>query len=221
MPRFALIFDMDGVLLPSEEYNFQSYNEYFKPYGFSFEEQDKHFFLGRTVAQMLDVIGERHNISFDKHDFSEKTAEIQVSLMRKDALQPEPALCRFLQKAEREGVPLAVGTSSTRRRAEMLLSFLRLEHFFSALVTAEDVENHKPEPDVFLKAASLLAVPPGRCVVIEDAPAGIIAAKSAGMAAVGYTLFHKKDPSGLEHADLCLPSFEHFSPQEAGKLLTY
>ncbi len=221
MQKLALIFDMDGVLLPSEAYNFASYNAYFQNYGFSFEEQDKHFFLGKTVAQMLETIGKRHNIQFDKHDFSQKTAVIQIKLMQEDKLKANPELLQLLTKAKNAGIPLAVGTSSTRERAEKLLAFLKIDHFFSALVTAEDVSRHKPEPDVFLKAAKRLNASPASCVVFEDAPAGVEAAKKAKMKAVGYTAFRKGESATLQlhKAHRCISCFSELSLGSLKKLL--
>ena len=79
---------------------------------------------------------------------------------------------------------MAVGTGSEHRMAEMLLRHLGLFNCFDAIVGADDVQCHKPEPDTFLRCAELIGVPPEKCVVFEDADFGIQAAKSAGMAVV-------------------------------------
>jgi beta-phosphoglucomutase-like phosphatase (HAD superfamily) len=90
----------------------------------------------------------------------------------------------------RRGVPRAVATSATRRDADVLLAEVGLRHHFETIVTVEDVHWGKPNPEVYLKAAAALALPPASCLVFEDALVGVHAARNAGMRVIGVTTAH-------------------------------
>ncbi len=111
---------------------------------------------------------------------AEKTRAVEAMLL--DSVRPLPLI--EVVKSYHGRRPMAVGTGSEHRMAEMLLRHLGLFDCFDAIVGADDVQRHKPEPDTFLRCAELIGVPPEKCVVFEDAEFGIQAAKSAGMAVV-------------------------------------
>ena len=95
----------------------------------------------------------------------------------KKELHPNKSLNKFLKEAKEKGIKLAVATSSLRWRAERILGLLQIKEIFNAIVTAEDVENHKPNPDIFLEAAKQINSLPENCIVIEDAANGISSQK--------------------------------------------
>ena len=103
-----------------------------------------------------------------------------------DNVQPLPLM--EVVKAYYGRRPLAVGTGSEHAMADALLSQLGVRDLFSAVVGADDVQRHKPEPDTFLRCAALMGIAPERCVVFEDADFGVQAAKAAGMAVVDVRL---------------------------------
>jgi beta-phosphoglucomutase-like phosphatase (HAD superfamily) len=106
-------------------------------------------------------------------------------------------------------IPRAVASSTSRTNLEAIFASTGLHEFFDAVVSAEDVVNGKPAPDVFLKAASLLGVPPKRCIVFEDALFGIEAAQRAGMKVVAVATTNPLDL--LRHADRAVESLEEVS----------
>src|SRR5581483_7915953 len=105
-------------------------------------------------------------------------------------LKPLPGVRELLERLEREEIPRAVVTSTPRANLDMILDAIRISGCFQALVSAEDTAKGKPDPAGFLLAAERLGVAPESCVVIEDAPAGVQAAKAAGMRAIAVTTTH-------------------------------
>ena len=145
----------------------------------------------------------------DMLHWSEDPSEIQRLSLRKEELyrevvrdwgiEPLPGVKIWLERLEKAGVPCGIGSSTEAKNVELGLGMLGLGKFFRTAVTAEHVQKGKPAPDVFLEVAKRLEADPSRCVVFEDAPAGVEAGRSAGMRVVGVTTTH---PGGhLEQVD--------------------
>jgi beta-phosphoglucomutase len=114
-------------------------------------------------------------------------------------LQALPGVHPFLERLRQAGVPTCIGSSTHRENIDTILGVLGFTGMFGGIVTAEDVTQGKPHPDVFLKAAAKTGQPPARCVVFEDAFAGIEAARAGGMKVVGVATTHPA--SALTMAD--------------------
>jgi len=141
--------------------------------------------------------------------WSTDLAEIQRLSLRKEewyrevvkewGIEPLPGVRVWLERLEAAGIACGIGSSTEKKNVELGLRILGLERFFVTAVTAEDVQRGKPAPDVFLEVARRLGAEAGRCVVFEDAPAGVEAGRAAGMKVVGVTTTH---PGGhLEGVD--------------------
>ena len=206
----ALIFDMDGVLIDSMRYVWDSFNEILHKQGIRFTDEDISRFMGRSLRDQMKIWVDEYGFEgYDFESFSREAGEIELRRMEEE-LPHDEALIRFLDDARAHGLMLAVATSSMKWRAERILDLLGIRDRFSAIVTADDVENHKPDPDVFLKAADHLGVDPADCVVFEDAANGIMAAKNAGMKAIGIrTPYHSEGE--LQHADHLINDFSDVS----------
>jgi HAD superfamily hydrolase (TIGR01509 family) len=150
--------------------------------------------LGRRVSD-----AEARRLARRKRDFYQARAQT--------GLDPVLGVREFLESLEELGVPCAVGTSASRWDAERLLDDLGLLRFFDVMVTADDVMLGKPDPEVWLQVARRLRVPVARCVVFEDAPVGIQAARAAGMRAIGVTTAHRDDELIAAGASLTIPDF--------------
>ena len=196
---WAAVFDWDGVLLDSSRHHEESWERLAKEEGRVLPEG--HFLRGfgrRTVEIMRDML-----------HWSEDPSEIQRLSLRKEELyrevvqdwgiEPLPGVKIWLERLEKGGIPCGIGSSTEAKNVELGLGMLGLGKFFQTAVTAEHVQKGKPAPDVFLEVARRLGADPSRCVVFEDAPAGVEAGKAAGMRVVGVTTTH---PGGhLERVD--------------------
>src|ERR1043165_4005408 len=111
-------------------------------------------------------------------------------MVRRHGIEPLPAVRRCLAQLQAAGWRQAVASSAPPLNLEVILAALGVEDCFDAIVSAEEVERGKPDPQIFLAAAAKVRTPPGRCIVVEDAPAGTEAARRAGMRAIGVLTTH-------------------------------
>ena len=201
---FAVIFDMDGVLIDSNELIWKAINHTFKPYGCQLEHAEIKHILGVSLRDNLKVWKERFGIDISLDEFREKVDAFQFKNL--NTVKPDKNLLRLLAELAGRGVPLGVGTSSSRNRAERILAHLGIMNHFPVIIGAEDVTEHKPNPHIFLEAASRLQMKPQWCAVIEDAKAGIEAARRAQMKAIGIVHQYQQE-NELQHADLVVQNF--------------
>ena len=184
--ELAVIFDMDGVLVDSYRAHFESWLAMAHECGFEFTERQFAATFGRTSR---DIIA---------HFWGEGLSDERIAEMdgRKEALYRKSISADFpvmdgarelIRALHEEGFKLAVGSSGPPANVAVTMKGLALEDCFAATVSGMEVTAGKPDPQVFLKAAEKLGVAPERCAVIEDAPAGVEAARRAGMAAIAIT----------------------------------
>ncbi|QHM72200.1 fructose-1-phosphate/6-phosphogluconate phosphatase [Mixta intestinalis] len=181
----GLIFDMDGTILDTEPTHRKAWAHVLAGYGLSFDRNAVIGLNGSPTWRIAQFIIDSHQADLDPHQLAaEKTAAVEAMLF--DSVRPLPLI--EVVKAYHGRKPMAVGTGSEHKMAEALLTHLNLRHYFTAIVGADDVQRHKPEPDTFLRCAALLNVAPEKCVVFEDADFGLQAAQAAGMDAVDVRL---------------------------------
>lgn len=194
----GVIFDMDGVLVDSAGAHLESWRLLAAELGESIDESLFAQTFGRQNKDIIPLVFGRTG-----DDDIRRLADRKESLYR-DLVRASPPvvagavdLVRSLHEA---GAVLAVGSSAPRANVELVLSAMGAEDCFAALVTSELVSRGKPDPEVFEKAAERLGLPPSRCVVIEDAPAGVAAAKAAGARCIGVRLHHSAAELGAADA---------------------
>jgi len=178
-PAPAAIFDVDGVLVDSYEAHFESWRRLASETGVEFTEQDFAATFGRTSR---DIIRTYWRPGLDQ-DTVRQLDDRKESLYREIVEGDFPAMSgavELIDDLERSGWALGVGSSGPRENVALALDRLGRADAFSAVITGEDVERGKPHPEVYARACERLERPPGRCVVIEDAPAGIESARGAG-----------------------------------------
>ncbi|WP_147199505.1 fructose-1-phosphate/6-phosphogluconate phosphatase [Pantoea sp. MBD-2R] len=174
----GLIFDMDGTILDTEPTHRKAWHAVLARYGLGFDERTVIGLNGSPTWRIAEVILASHQSDLDPYRLAaEKTAALKEMLF--DTVQPLPLI--DVVKAYRGRRPMAVGTGSEHAMADALLQHLGLRNCFEAIVGADDVTKHKPEPETFLRCAELISIAPERCIVFEDADFGIQAAKAAGM----------------------------------------
>lgn len=215
----AIIFDMDGVLIDSPKYNWKSFNQLLAKYGVAIgKEEIKNRYLGRSLRDQIKMIREAHHIEeeIDIVDFSRKANVIQLRMMR-SKVGPNKQVQRLMHEAKANDIKIAVATSSTKARAAKILKLIGVFDLLNVLITADDIEKHKPYPDIYLKAADALEANPKDCIVFEDALDGIISARKAGMKVIGIvTVYHTRKE--LHEADLVIDKFSQIDIATLEKL---
>ena len=181
----AMIFDLDGVLVFTDQFHYKAWGEVARQLEIYFDEKINDRLRGVSRMQSLDIILERYTgaplAPAQKLALAEQKNNSYRALLQTMAPQDVPAEIRqTLQQLRNAGVKLAVGSSS--KNAKLILQKTQLTGLFDAVADGNDITRSKPDPEVFLKAASFLGVAPQNSLVIEDAPAGIEAAKAGGFA---------------------------------------
>lgn len=213
--EFAVIFDMDGVLVNSHDVIWASHNELLGKHGVHLSDEDIKLYLGKSLRDDIEEWNRKYNLSLDLKSHSEDSWAIQAEVFKK--MSADSKLVALLDKLTLHNVKIGVGTSSQEGRAKKILEYLKLSYYFPVIVTANDVQNHKPCPDIFLEAAKKMRIAPERCVVFEDAYSGIEAAKRGNMKAIGYLTGHNCLDE-LRNADLVIRSFEEVSYEKIAKM---
>lgn len=174
----ALIFDLDGTLSNSLPVHVATWNIVGEKYGFTFDPQIVHEMTGRPTIEFARRIISQYKLSVAPEEIVRLKQESFWSSAH--LLEPVEEVISIVKDYHGK-IPMAVGTGASRKSAEVQLEALQLTHFFDAIVSANDVTRHKPEPDTFLKCALLMGVEPASCQVFEDGDLGIVAARKAGM----------------------------------------
>ena len=174
----ALIFDLDGTLSNSLPVHVKTWNLVGEKYGFKFDTNIIHQLTGRPTIEFARHIVERYGLQEDP----QKIVELKQQWFWdfSNELIPVDEILEIV-RSYRGKLPMAVGTGASRKSAEVQLNVLGIKELFDAIVSADDVQQHKPEPQTFLECARLIHVEPKHCQVFEDGDMGIQAAKTAGM----------------------------------------
>ena len=177
----AVIFDLDGLLADTEIISLKVYQELLKDFGIPFTEET-YFreYSGHREEENVQRFLDTYDLPWNFDQTLEKVYELEARILAKGVNLKKGAknLLAFLQ---REGIPIALATSSVESRARIILGSNGIMSLFDHLVFAKDVKRSKPYPDIFLKACSDLNVLPENCLVLEDSEAGIEAAYRAGI----------------------------------------
>ena len=181
----AALWDMDGTLLDSAEYHWLTWRDVLAEERFELtRERFAESFGRRNDDTLRDYFGQDFPQSEVERISDIKEARYR-EMVRANGVEPLPGVRRWLKRLKTEGWRQAVASSAMLLNVEAILDALDIKEYFGAIVSAEDVRHGKPDPEIFFVAAERLAVRPACCVVIEDSPAGIEAARRAGMRTIG------------------------------------
>lgn len=185
MENLGVIFDMDGVIIDSEPV-YQALNrKIFKQLGIEVDKQFQLEYVGVTKWRKWQLLKDQYQLhqSIDELIALQEEVFSQEYWDYKSLLFPE--VTPLLLKLVTLNIPIALATSSVRKKVDQVLKQCGLQDYFSVIVTGDEVVRGKPDPEIFLTAAKKLKLPPEKCIVIEDSYNGILAAKKAKMYGIG------------------------------------
>ncbi len=199
----AVIWDLDGTLIDSSQYHWEAWQSVtavekftltYEQYVADFGKRNDEILRGRVGEDLTDEYIARVSLAKE---------EVYRNLVRTKGLELLPGARYWLERLKAEGWLQALGTSAPRGNIDAAFAALGIERFFDAVMSSEQVKAGKPEPDVFLVAAEKMGVEPRDCIVIEDAPSGVEAARRAGMKSIGVLTTHNE-----LKADLVVPRLD-------------
>ena len=215
--NIAIIFDMDGVIVDNHPFHTKAWLQFFAQHNIPMNEQEyKQQINGRPLAEIIPrYFGKDFTPAMSRQFGEEKEAAYRE--IYKDHIVPTPGLVDFLEELERKNIPKAIATSAPANNVKFTLQSTGLEKYFSIITDDSMVTKGKPDPEVYLKTAAQLNMPPERCIVFEDAILGIQAGKNAGMKVIGVATTHPREE--LENTDYLIDNFEGLTLEELmGKL---
>lgn len=200
MKYTAVLFDLDGVIVDSEIQHFKAFRSALMEYGIPLSEQQfRDSFIGKTdKASFVDFLQAKQMASMNLNEIMAKKASYFQQLTSKQVSTYHDALTCISELTKRDQL-MGLVTGSLRSEVQLILETLGLTQTFSVIITAEDVEQSKPSPEGYQRAAEKLHVSPAYCLVVEDAPKGIAAATAAGMRCLA--VMHTYPATQLQEAD--------------------
>lgn len=176
----AILFDMDGLVLDTEKLYTRFWQEAARACGYPMTKEQalgmRSLNRGAGLAKLQSYFG----LDVDYDRIRGKRIEMMDAFVEKEGVTLKPGIHELLVYLKERGIKTAIATSSPIERTILYLTSVGLEHSFNELISGYMVEKGKPEPDIYLYAAKKLGVKPGNCMVLEDSPAGILAAYRAG-----------------------------------------
>jgi beta-phosphoglucomutase len=211
----ACIFDLDGVIVDTAVYHYKAWKRLANELGFDFTEAENERLKGISRLRSLELILEWGGISktpAEQQELATRKNDWYVAMINQmTPAEILPGAKEFLQEARQAGLKTGLGSAS--RNAGTILERTGLLPLFDVIVDGNTVSASKPDPEVFLKCAAALSVKPTHCVVFEDAIAGIMAAKAAGMEAIGIG-----EERTLTGADAVIPGLHAINIEKLNQL---
>ncbi len=195
---------MDGTMIDNMPYHAEAFKELHKRYNLDMPHDFMERTSGRTSKDIMPMI-------FGQNISEERIVELtheKESLYRelyRPHLKLVNGLSELLESLSNEGVSMCVGSSAPDENIDFVLDGLNIRRYFKAVINSSQITQGKPNPEVFLKAAAAMNMPPEQCVVVEDAILGVEAARNAGMAVIGVATI--MSPEQLQQADMVIKDF--------------
>ncbi|RZF61575.1 HAD family hydrolase [Sphingobacterium corticibacterium] len=193
MESFAVIFDMDGVICHTNPFHAKAFEHFFDKYKIPYTEKEfEEHMYGKHNSYIMTHFFKR-TITGEELAQLENEKESLFREIYKQEIDPLPHYLTFLDDLKSKEFKTAVATSAPFANLKLIVDELKIETKMESLLASENVTQHKPHPEVYLKSADKLGVPPGACVVFEDSFSGVTAARNAGMKVVGVLSSHRKE----------------------------
>jgi beta-phosphoglucomutase family hydrolase len=214
--RKGVIWDLDGVIADTAHYHRKAWQETFRKMGREFTEDDFKYSFGlRNYDIIPGILGKE--ISNEEINRISDEKEVVFRRLIAGNIKPLPGVIVLMKSLEDAGFQMGLASSTPRENIHLVLEGLGIRNYLKCVIAAEDVSRGKPDPQVFLLAAVKLGIEPGDCIVIEDAVAGVAAARSAGMRCLAITTTHPR--GSLREADLIVDSLVEVSVDDIERLL--
>jgi HAD superfamily hydrolase (TIGR01509 family) len=207
-PYRAVVFDLDGVLWDGEPLYHEAFNVVLRPLGHKVSQEEYTNIIGHSVESAWDWVIGHFGLLEPRDDFVRQYDEAVLEMLSEE-IEPLPGVRELIAELHRRGVPVGLASASLRQWVDATIRGLGLEDAFAVTVSASEVEHAKPAPDLYLKAAAGLGVPPQKCVAVEDTAAGLASAKAAGMFGVQTRASSTALPP-LPQADMVIEAYSEF-----------
>ncbi|MFA6533148.1 MAG: HAD family phosphatase [Patescibacteria group bacterium] len=204
----AVIFDMDGLMIESENLQSEAFGIIIKKYEINPIKQANGLIQtpGLSERANWEILKKKHNLKEDTDILIKKRNPIYLDILKKNIVS-KPGLIKLIKLLRNEQILLAVASSSGIEHIESVLGKLVITKEFNAVVSGQFIKNSKPAPDIFLEAAKQLGVKTNECLVLEDAESGVEAGHRAGMEVIAVPNKYTKD-NDFSKADLTVKSLE-------------
>jgi beta-phosphoglucomutase family hydrolase len=199
----AVIFDMDGTLVDTTELEYKAWHRMMQEQGVEFTHEEYIKVLGAKGSEIV-----KNHLDWEEEAIQEILQNKEryfKELVAQHGLDLIPGVEKLLQDIQQIPLKMALATGASRKKLEFVLEKLPIAQYFDAMITADDTQTGKPDPEVFLNAAKKLGVAPDSCIVMEDARNGAEAAKKGGMICIAITTTRGKDQ--LQKADLIVNGY--------------
>jgi HAD superfamily hydrolase (TIGR01509 family) len=214
----AAIFDMDGLLIDSEPLWKQTAQAVLKPLGRDLTDEQFNKTLGRGAA---NAVADWYQMESWQGATKEEVIDLILTnfpeLVQREG-KAKPGVVSVLELFKQKGLPAALASSSSYKIINTVLDTIKIREYFDVIYSAEDETHGKPHPGVFISAAKQLKVEPRDCLVFEDGPSGVLAAKAAHMHCVAVPDPDVKNNKFIQTADIILDSLEEFDAAMLKKL---
>ncbi|MEW6366861.1 MAG: HAD family phosphatase [Acidobacteriota bacterium] len=190
MASWGAVFDWDGVIIDSSAQHEESWRRLAEEEGLELPADSFKRGFGMKNEKIIPELLGWTSDPAEVARLSLKKEALYRRVVQETGIEPLPGVKELLAQLQRVSVPRVIGSSTHRLNVTSILELLGLEEYFDAIVSAEDVSDGKPNPQVFLLSAKRIGMPPHRCVVFEDTPVGIRAGRAAGMKVIAVAATH-------------------------------
>lgn len=205
------IFDLDGVLVDTAKYHYLAWKQLADRLNIPFTKEDNEQLKGVSRVKSLEILlslGSKNYTENERKQFMDQKNETYVRyISHMDESEILPGVVELLNQLKQKKIKIALGSAS--KNSELILKNTKLQDYFDVIVDGNDVSKAKPDPEVFLLGAKKIGIPANKCMVFEDAKAGIEAAKQAGMLAIGVGT-----QENLPNADILVKNLEEIELSE-------
>ena len=217
-PIKAVILDMDGVLVDSEPYHVQAFKIMMDELNLHYDDSVVHSFIGHSIESNIQSINKQfmQNRELNVKDAVIYRDKIYLDLIKQAKLKPLPGIYELIESCRNSDITVALASSSIREQVDVIINSLshdnwNLRTLFSSVVTGDDVTNRKPDPEIYTKTLQNLRLSANQCLALEDSPAGVKSAKSAGLYCIGLKSVFI-DPNDLSEADILFEDINQIVP---------